>query len=45
MALRTFIMGPGWSRMLEKVLPGVIDRVAADGIAPGVVREACATGQ
>lgn len=42
--LRKFMMGPGWSRMLKKVLPGIIDRVQPDGFAPAGAREACAAG-
>jgi uncharacterized protein YndB with AHSA1/START domain len=33
--LRKFMMGPGWSRMLENVLPGVIARVGPEGFVPG----------
>ena len=40
--LRKFMMGPGWSRMLEKVLPAIIDRVSADGFAAGQAKEGCA---
>jgi uncharacterized protein YndB with AHSA1/START domain len=29
--LRKFMMGPGWSRMMEKVLPGIIDRLHTGG--------------
>jgi uncharacterized protein YndB with AHSA1/START domain len=40
--LRKFIMGPGWNRMLEKTLPGIIDRVTADGFMPVRAKEGCA---
>ena len=40
--LRKFMMGPGWSRMLEKVLPGVIARVGPDGFVPGSPKTDCA---
>lgn len=40
--LRKFMMGPGWSRMLEKVLPGIIDRVSPDGFVPGRAKDGCA---
>jgi uncharacterized protein YndB with AHSA1/START domain len=40
--LRKFMMGPGWSRMLEKVLPGIIDRVSDAGFAAGPAKEGCA---
>jgi uncharacterized protein YndB with AHSA1/START domain len=29
--LRKFMMGPGWNRMLDKVLPGIIERVGPGG--------------
>ncbi len=40
--LRKFIMGPGWNRMLEKVLPGIIDRVGANGFVSTQAKEGCA---
>jgi uncharacterized protein YndB with AHSA1/START domain len=40
--LRKFMMGPGWARMLEKVLPGVIARVGPDGFAAGSPKARCA---
>jgi len=42
--LRKFMMGPGWSRMLEKKLPGIIERVTPAGFAPGIATEGCAAG-
>ncbi len=42
--LRKFMMGPGWSRMLEKVLPGVIERVTSDSSdVLGIAKAGCAT--
>ena len=42
--LRKFMMGPGWSRMLEKVLPGIIERVTPAGFSPGIAKEDCPAG-
>ena len=39
--LRKFMMGPGWNRMLQKVLPGIIDRVTPSGFVPGRAKEEC----
>ena len=41
--LRKFMMGPGWNRMLDKVLPGIIERVSPDGFVPALAKEACAS--
>ena len=35
------MMDPGWSRMLEKVLPGIINKVTAVGYVPDHTREGC----
>ena len=42
--LRKFMMGPGWSRMLEKALPGIIERVTPAGFSPGIAKERAAAG-
>lgn len=39
--LRKLMMGPGWSRMLEKTMPGILDRVTPSGFVPGT-RHGCA---
>jgi uncharacterized protein YndB with AHSA1/START domain len=39
--LRKFMMGPGWSRMLEKALPGIIERVSPAGFVPDKPKTDC----
>ena len=39
--LRKFMMGPGWSRMLEQALPGVIEHVTPSGFVPRVAKGEC----
>jgi uncharacterized protein YndB with AHSA1/START domain len=41
--LRKFMMGPGWSRMLEQKMPEILERVTANGFVPDPSRRGCTT--